>query len=62
MKYSSVSLINNKERYDGIEVFSKDFNIKFKKYDDNNNSNLNSFEITAECGDFGINSLTEIEK
>ena len=58
LKYFSISFVNNKDNYEGIEVYSKDFNIQFKKYNENNNLNLNSYEIEAINGDFGINSLT----
>jgi hypothetical protein len=62
LKYFSVSFINNKDKYEGIEVFSKNFNIEFKKYEEINNLNINSFEIVAIHEDFGINSFDEVEK
>ena len=61
LNYFSISFINDKDKREGIELFQKDFQIEIKKYDENNSMNINSYEIIASNGDFGINSVIQIE-
>lgn len=53
--------MNNKDRFEGVEVFSEEFSIAFKKYDDDNNMNIDLYRLVAKNGNFGINTLVTIE-
>jgi Ca2+-binding EF-hand superfamily protein len=53
--------VNNKDRFEGVEVFSEEFSIAFKKYDDDNNMNIDLYRLVAKNGNFGINTLVTIE-
>ena len=55
LKYSSFSFVNNKDNNEGIEVFSEDFAIEFRKYDVHNTCNVHVFSMEATNGTFGIN-------
>eukprot|EP00347_Sterkiella_histriomuscorum_P000566 403375355 len=61
LKLFSVSLVNNEEKQEGIELFSRNFMIDFKKFETNNTQNLFTFEVVAKNQEFGINQLLSIE-
>ena len=57
-----MSLVNNKEKHEGIEIYSRNFIIHFRKYDEQNSLNINAFEMSAKNEEFGINQVIKIEK
>ncbi|CDW90143.1 vacuolar protein sorting-associated protein vps13 [Stylonychia lemnae] len=61
LKSFSVSLVNNQDKNEGIELYSQNFTIDFKKFDINNPQNVFTFELVARNESFGINQITKIE-
>ena len=51
----SVSLVNSSDHNEGLELFSRDFTIEFKKYDSNSDSTPHVFKVTAKNEEFGVN-------
>lgn len=47
---------------EGIELYSHEFIVDIRKFDENNSNNLHSLEILAKNKDFGINQIQKIEK
>ena len=62
LKKFSVSLVNNFENQEGIEIFSRGFDIDLKKYDENIDNNLHAFILVAKNEEFGVNQLIRIDK
>ena len=61
LKSFSIALVNNQQQSEGLEIFSKDFKIKFKKFDDDSEDTVHSFSVVAKNKEFGINQLMLIE-
>ena len=55
LKEFSVALVNDESQYEGIELFSKEFTIDFKKFEENKKENVNKFVLVARNEDFGVN-------
>lgn len=51
-----LSLINNNKDKSGIQIFTKEFTVKLKKYDERPENPLN-YQLFAKTEDFGIVSI-----
>jgi len=61
LKSFSISFINNLESNEGIEVFSKEFCIDFKKFEEHKKENVDKIRLVAQNENFGINAIRCIE-
>lgn len=46
---------------EGIELFSEQFIVDMRMFDENNKNNLHSLEILAKNKDFGINQIQQVQ-
>ena len=55
LKELSVSLVNNLENQEGLQIYVKNFTVEFNKFDDDSNETPQSFAMIAKNEEFGIN-------
>jgi len=62
LSHFALTLVNNAQDKNGIKIFSDEFAINLKKYDENSSWNKYCYELSAKNRDFGILSISKNSK